>query len=193
MRYLLTTLTAVLVVSLFAMPSAYAGVWELSASYGTHTSLIDQNNYTTDEEITGAMAWYFLSRSALEASYTYGYGEQSLEAVGDPGATIYYQIAEMIGLDLELSLTPTTSLIQPFIRAGGLHLFKKMYEEFYDGSIYQYGSTVNTIVPSYGVGVNIHLTQTFAVHASYDRWESGVDGQSGIWDDAIRAGVSWFF
>ncbi len=166
---------------------------ELSATYGTHTSLIDQNNYTKDQEITGAIAWYFLRQSAIEASYTYGYGEQSLEAAGDPGATIYYQIAEMIGLDLELSLTPTTSFIQPFIRGGGLHLFKKMYEEFYDGSVYQYGDTVNAIVPSYGGGVNIHLTQTFAIKATYDRWESGVNGQSGIWDDAFRVGVSWFF
>ena len=167
---------------------------ELSASYGTHASYIDQNNYTTDQSVTASFAWYFLSQSALEVSYTDGFGSQSLEDIGDPtGKTVYYQKAQMVGVDLVYSLLPGTATIQPFIRAGGAYLFKKFYEQFYNGEIDQYGETVNTYVPSYGGGVNIHITQSFGIKLSYDRWESGVWDQSSIWDDAFRVGVSWFF
>ncbi len=167
---------------------------ELSASYGSHTSYIDQNNFTSDESITASYAWYFLSQSALEVSYTDGFGSQSLEATGDPtGKTVYYQKAQMLGVDVVLSLTPGTAFIQPFVRAGGAYLFKKLYEKFYDGTVEQYGDTVNTYVPSYGGGLNIHLTPSFGIKLSYDRWESGVWNQASIWDDAFRVGVSWFF
>src|SRR6185437_12069471 len=94
--------------------AASAGVMEVSASYGMHTSSIDQNDYTKSESLTGSVAWYFLEMSALELSYTEGIGTQSLQIPGDPGATVYYQTVQMLGLDLIYSFGSRDSLLQPF-------------------------------------------------------------------------------
>ncbi len=166
---------------------------EISVSYGTRSSSIDSNNYTKSESITGSFAWYFLEMSAVEISYTKGIGEQSLMAPTDPAPTYYYQDMEMLGLDLIYTIGSRDSLLQPFLRGGAAHLLKKLYKTTSDGTTTQYGDTVNAIVPSVGVGLNIHLTESFAIKGSYDRWESGTVGDSGIWDDAFKVGASWYF
>lgn len=172
---------------------AWAGLMELSATYSTRSSSIDSNNYTESQSWTGSFAWYFLEMSALEFSYTNGLGEQVLMASGDPGQTRYYQVVEMYSVDAVLTLAPRTSFIQPFIRGGAAHLRKRIYRQDYLNDITLYGSPVDAIVPSYGVGLNINITDGFALKGSYDRWESGTSGNTGIWDDALKAGVSWFF
>lgn len=161
--------------------------------YSTRSSRIDDNNYTQSQSWTGSVAWYFLEMSAIELSYTNGLGEQSLMAAGDPGQTHYYQVVEMVGADIVLTMASRSSFIQPFVRAGAAHLRKRIYQKDYLGDITPYGAAVDKIVPSYGVGLNIKLTEAFGIKGSYDRWQSGSNGNSAIWDDAVKAGISWYF
>jgi len=190
-RHLIHLVTALAALSTFSV--AHADLMELSCSYSTRTSKIDDNNYTTSEAWTGSFAWYFWEMSAIELSYTNGVGEQSLMATGDPYATKLYQVVEMYGLDLVFTLTDRSSFIQPFVRGGVAHLRKRIYQETPFQGTQLYGDPVDAFVPSYGVGLNLKITDAFSLKASYDRWESGTSGDAGIWDDAFRAGISWYF
>jgi hypothetical protein len=182
--------TVITLLALFS--TAHADLMELSASYSTRTSKIDDNNYTTSQSWTGSFAWYFWEMSALELSYTNGLGEQVLTAT-DSSPTHFYQVVEMYGLDLVLTLADRSAFIQPFVRGGVAHLRKRIYQETAAFGTQLYGDPVDAIVPSYGVGLNLKITDAFSLKGSYDRWESGTTGNSGIWDDAFKAGVSWYF
>jgi hypothetical protein len=172
---------------------SHAGVMELSANYGVRESTIDENNYTKNTSAGGSFAWYFLEMSAIELSYTKGRSIQSLKATTDPDPIKYIADFEMFGADLVLTLATKSSFIQPFVRGGMARLKKEIYKEEADGTVTKYGEPVDDVVPSYGAGLKINLTQTFAIKLSYDRWRSGSNGDKETWDEAIKAGVSWYF
>lgn len=172
---------------------AHAGLMEASTTYGTRQSSIDEDNYTRSESWTGSLAWYFLEQSAIEISYTKGLAEQSLRSTTDLAPTVYYSEFEMYGADLVITLASKGSFFQPFVRGGMAQLKKKIYREDPTGTITLYGDPVDEVVPSYGVGFKVFLTQTFSVKASYDRWKSGSSADKDIWDEAIKGGVSWYF
>lgn len=176
-----------------AVHSSHAGLMEVSTSYGRRSSSIDNDNYNKSESWTGSFAWYFLEQSALEVSYTKGVAEQSLKATTDSSATVYYSDFTMYGADLVITLAPKESFLQPFIRGGAAQLIKKIYRKDPTGTVTLYGKPIDEVVPSYGVGLKISLTQTFNIKVSYDRWKSGSSADKNIWDDSIKAGVSWFF
>ncbi|OFZ20037.1 MAG: hypothetical protein A2Z20_08095 [Bdellovibrionales bacterium RBG_16_40_8] len=165
---------------------------ELSASYGMRTAAIDEDNYSKSESQTGSFAWYFIEMSALEFSYTRGRGTQSLKASGDLGPTIYYVDLEAIGADLIVTLAAKTSLFQPYVSGGVAKIKKKIYKEDYTGAISNFGQPIDDVVPSYGAGIKINLTQAFNLKFSYNRRKSGSSSDT-TWDDEIRSGASWYF
>jgi len=172
---------------------AQAGIMELSASYGVRTSKIDADNYTRSESWSSSLAWYFWEKSALEVSYSQGRSVQSLKAVGT-STLIYTMDSEVYGADLVITLAGKDSFIQPFIRGGVAHLKKKIYRtDTATGAVDLFGAPVDGVVPTYGAGLNIRLTTTFSLKFSYDRIRSGVSNDSNIWDEAAKAGLSWYF
>lgn len=170
-----------------------AGLMEISSSYGKKSSSIDTDNYNKSESWSGSFAWYFLEQSAFEVSYTKGVAEQSLKATTDTSPTIYYSDFTMYGADLVITLTPKGSFFQPFIRGGMAQLKKKVYREDPTGTITLYGKPVDEVVPSYGAGFKIFISEAFSIKAGYDRWKSGSSADKDIWDDSVKVGVSWFF
>jgi Outer membrane protein beta-barrel domain len=174
-------------------PSASAGMMEISTSYSIRDSSIDDYNYTKNEAWTGSFAWYFLELSAIELSYTNGTAEQSLSP--DNGTTVdkYYAKFEMYGADLVFTFAGKDSFLQPFIRGGVAYLNKKFYKEDTAGTVTNYGVPIEDTVPSYGAGFKIRITQGFSIKMSYDTWRSGNANDKDIWDEAIKAGVSWMF
>lgn len=190
-RYVIFTLLVGLTIT-FHSPT-WAGIMEVSGSYSVRTSSIDRDNFTKNESWTGSFAWYFLELSALELSYTKGLAKQSLKAAGDPNSTVYFADFEMYGADLVVTLAKKDSLLQPFIRGGVAQLKKKFYKELPNHQIATYGTPVDQVVPSYGFGLKIRLTEGFSLKGSYDRWRSGSVDDKEIWDDAIKGGISWMF
>lgn len=167
---------------------------ELGASYSVRNSSIDKDNYTENESWTGSFAWYFFEMSAIEFSYTKGLAKQSLKAVGETFSTLYYAEFEMFGADLVVTFANKTSFLQPFVRGGFARLKKEFYKEDQsNGEITAYGEPIDQVVPSYGAGLKINITQTFSIKGSYDRWRSGTNDDKEIWDDAIKGGISWYF
>ncbi len=178
---------------LFASAPAYSGVMELGASYSIRQSTIDEDNYTKNESWTGSFAWYFLEMSAIEFSYTKGLATQSLKATADPAPLVYFAEVEMYGADLVVTLAKKGSFLQPFVRGGAVQIKKQIYRKDINGQIDKYGDRIDSVVPSYGAGIKIMLTETFSIKGSYDRWRSGSKDDKDTWDDAIKAGVSWYF
>lgn len=190
-----------LLISLFAFcllmitaNSAYSGVMELGASYSIRQSTIDDDNYTKNESWTGSFAWYFFELSAIEISYTKGLATQSLKAASDPNALVYFAEVEMYGADLVVTLAKKSSFIQPFVRGGAVKIKKQIYrQDPITQAIDKYGERIDSVVPSYGAGIKLMVTETFSIKGSYDRWRSGSKDDKDTWDDAIKAGVSWYF
>lgn len=176
----------------FATTPSAAGVMELSTSYGLRNSRIDDDNYTKSTSWTGSFAWYFFDLSAIELSYTSGVTEQSLKATNEERLR-YVQEFQMYGADLVLTFAGRDSFLQPFIRGGAARLKKKLFRIESDGTQTLFGEPIENTVPSYGAGIKINLTKSFSLKGSYDRWRSGSNNDKEIWDDAIKAGISWYF
>ncbi len=166
---------------------------ELGTSYSVRQSTIDEDNYTKNESWTGSFAWYLIEMSAIELSYTKGLATQSLKSASDPAALVYFAEVEMYGADLVVTLAKKSSFLQPFVRGGAVQIKKQIYRKDINGQIDKYGERIDTVVPSYGAGIKIMLTETFSIKGSYDRWRSGSKDDKDTWDDAIKAGVSWYF
>ena len=108
----------VLILTILVTFSATAGVMELGTSYSIRNSSIDKDNYTENESWTGSFAWYFFEMSAIELSYTKGLAKQSLKALGDPNATLYYADFEMYGAERVITFAGKGSLSQTLGRGG---------------------------------------------------------------------------
>lgn len=189
-----SALTFLLLFLLAANTVAYAGLMEVSTSFGVRSSSIDENNYNKNESWTGSFAWYFLEMSAIEISYTKGVSEQSLKSDASTPALVYFSKFEMYGADLVVTFAKKNSALQPFVRGGMAKIKKNIYrKDTSNGQIDNYGEAVDDVVPSYGFGIKLMLTETFSIKGSYDRWRSGSSQDKDIWDDAIKAGVSLYF
>ena len=70
----------------------------------------------------------------------------------------------------------------------------KRVQEVKVNDLESYKLTPDTsLVPSYGIGFKLAVTDNFGIKVSYDAWKTPVGGGSSTTDDAIRAGVTWIF
>ncbi len=167
---------------------------EVGYTYSTRSSRIDADNYSKSNSHTGSFSWYFLEMSALELSYTDGEGILSVKSPDTDEVTLYISEMQMYGADLVVSFAKRDSFFQPFVKGGVAALKKRIFRKLESGQVDKVGETDGfEQVPSYGVGFKIMITKTMSLKASYDRWRSSKQGDSDIWDEAVRAGMSWMF
>lgn len=176
---------------LFVSSSAFALSTELGLTYGRKTTSFDKDNTFDSESITGSLSLYFLERMAVELSYTDAYGLREEKAsLSDPRRTTT-QKSQILGADLILMFADRTSLLQPYVKAGGAQISR-----FQEVKIEGYGQTARiepetATVPSYGAGLKIQLTQSFAIKLSYDVWKTPIGDGMQTDDTSVRAGVTW--
>lgn len=183
----------ILILSIVYSSFAYSGVIELGGSASFRNSQLDSDNYQKTESYTGSLSYYFWEMSALEFSYTKGQSTLSTKASGED-RIIYKTDFEMMGVDLVFTFAPRKATFQPFIKAGGATVSKKVYRELIDGSVTKIGETSgSSLVPSVGLGFKLKLTQTMGIKGSYDMWQSATSDDSEKWDTAWRLGISWLF
>jgi hypothetical protein len=193
-KYLIILLSTLTIFTTFLSEHSFAGLMEVSATYSTRSSRLDDDNYSESESLTGSFSWYFLDLSALELSYTKGLGTLSTKASGDPDAIKYLTEMNMIGADLVFTFAGRESVIQPFVKAGAASVKKKIFRELANGQTDTISETDGyKTVPSWGVGLKVNLTKSLAIKGSYDRWKSASDDDSDLWDEAIRGGISLYF
>ncbi len=180
-----------LLVFLFASHS-YAGVMEMSYTYATRSSYIDADNFQKSTSHTGSFAWYFLEMSALELSYTKGDGEVSYKSPSSTPIRILTEL-EIYDASLVFTLAQKDWMFQPYVKGGAAWVDKKIYKEDSIQIQLQSKTDKSDAVPSWGAGFRLFITQNISFKVSYDRWRTGKSGNSDIWDDAVRAGLSVMF
>ena len=175
--------------------NAHAFFTEVGINYGRKKTSFDSDNYFDSESLTGSISLYFMERLALELSYT------SATAVREEkirsGTTIIsqqtvVQTTEVYGADLIWVLASKQAFFQPYIK-GGMAQIQRVQEVKVNNLNTYTLEPEAALVPSYGVGFKLALTQTFGFKVSYDGWKTPLGGGAFSNDDALRMGVTWIF
>lgn len=185
-------MACLLIVGLWLPRQACAIVTELGVSYGEKKTTFDANNDFQTESITASVSFYFAEKLALELSYTDATSLQHLQATPLDTLRTVYQKSQIIGADLIWIIADKTAMFQPFVKAGLAQVNRS--QTIKDGSFpTDPAITDNAIVPNYGVGIKVAITDTFGLKATYSVWQTPIGGGATTNDDAITAGVTWIF
>lgn len=172
---------------------AHAGVIELSYTYSQRSSFINDDNYNKTKSHTGSIAWYFFDLSAIEFSYTKGQGQVSGKSSTDTRAIRLDTFLEMYDISLVFTLAQKDWAFQPYIKGGAAWIDKEIYRDDNNGYNLISKTDKDEVVPSFGVGFRYYFTKAISLRAGFDRWRTGKDGDKEVWDDALRAGISFAF
>lgn len=168
-------------------PQANALTTEIGISYAQKKTTFNQDNYISTESISGSTSFYFFEKVALELSYTEATGLRQEVVMGNKQVT--YQKTSVVGADLILILLDRGYFIQPYIKGGMAHISRK--QEIKVANLDPIKVEPDpAVVPSYGAGVKIAITETFGVKFSYDIWKTPVGDGTTTDDSQIRAGVT---
>lgn len=173
---------------------AQALVTEIGIAYGEKKTSFDANNDFSTESITASISVYFAEKLALEFSYTEAAGLQHQQASALDTPRTIYQKSQIIGVDLIWIIADKTAMFQPFLKGGLAQVSRR--QEIKDGTFETDDNVLApdvAIVPNYGVGIKVALTDTFGLKATYSVWQTPIGGGATTADDAITAGVSWMF
>ncbi len=184
-----------LVAILFSCNIAHCLYVELGLSYSHKKTSFDADNTIDAESTTGSLSFYFFERFALEGSYTSALGVRREKlTVGTTVVTTQNvtQKTQVYGLDLIWILSDRKSFFQPFIK-GGLAQINRAQEVQVDGLQTYTVTPENAVVPSYGLGFKLNLTDQLGLKFSYDAWQTPIGSGTTSMDASTRAGISWIF
>lgn len=188
-----SALTALIISS-----SAQAGFIEVGASGTYRKQNVGADIFAESYSITGSLSYLFNEMSAIELSYTEGYGRTVIGSAPTSGATKeLVSTATMASLDFVYTFGEKNAVLRPYLKAGAGYLIKKEIIEVIAGGFPNRTYQEDTgIVPSAGVGFRLALTQTLSFKVGVDGWSSqpiGKENRNSKIDYAGRAGISWLF
>ncbi len=172
---------------------AMALTTEIGVQYWRKQTSFDANNYLDSESITGSLSFYFFERVALEGSYTDAKAVREEKIYS--GSTVIQQqtvvqVTNVVGADLIFMLTDRKTMFQPYLKGGVAQITRKQEVKVNNLNTYTL-EPEKAIVPSYGAGLKIALTDTLGIKISYDAWQTPVGGGAVTNDAQLRAGVTW--
>lgn len=179
--------------ALILSESAMALTTEIGVQYWRKQTSFDANNYLDSESITGSLSFYFFERVALEASYTDAKAVREEKIYS--GSTVIQQqtvvqITNVVGADLIFMLSDRKAMFQPYIKGGVAQITRKQEVKVNNLNTYTL-EPEKALVPSYGGGLKIALTDTLGIKISYDAWQTPVGGGAVTNDAQLRAGITW--
>ena len=163
---------------------------ELGVSYSRKKTSFDGFNYTESESSTGSISLYFRESIAIEMSYTEGGSIREEKITGNQYVT--YQKTKVIGSDLIYVFAGKKEFFQPYIKGGAAQLTRQQIIKVNSLETERLDPEV-AVVPSYGVGFKLALTDSFGIKISYDAWKTPIGGSQTTDDAQVRAGISWIF
>jgi hypothetical protein len=170
--------------------SVWAMNYEVGVSFAKKKNSFDKDNYYDTESTTGSVSMYFSEIIALELSYTEAKSNRFEKPPG--GVTIQtYQKTEVLGADLIFVLADRKSMFQPYVKGGAAQLKRSQTTYTSPGNVAVPLDIETAVVPSYGAGLKILLTQGLSIRISYDVWRTPVGGGVITDDSQLRAGLSW--
>lgn len=182
---------AILLSSLFLSLPAQALMTELGLSYARKTTSFDSDNSYDSESITGSVSLYFWERVALELSYTDAKAVRYEKAsLSDPKRTTTQQ-SSIMGADLILMFADRKSLFQPYIKGGAAQINRIQHVKIEGQSTYTIEPDT-AVIPSYGAGLKIQLTETLGLKLSYEVWRTPIGSGLHTDDSQIKGGLTWY-
>lgn len=173
--------------------SAFALTTEIGVQYWRKQTSFDANNYLDSESITGSLSFFFFERFALEASYTDAKAVREEKIYS--GATVIQsqtvvQLTNVVGADLIFMLSNRKAMFQPYIKGGVAQIKRRQEVKVNNLNTYTL-EPEKALVPSYGAGLKVALTETLGIKISYDAWQTPIGGGAVTNDAQLRAGVTW--
>lgn len=181
--------TILIIVLLFIESVAYSLTTEVSISYSRKKTTFDENNYIDTESATGSLSFYFWEIFALETSYTNAIALREEKASASDDRRTIIQTTKVVGADL-IWIISRGGLLQPYLKAGMANL-QRSQEFKIEGQSPVTLEPETAIIPSYGAGMKIMMSQTFSLKMSYDVWRTPVTDTTYTNDAQLRAGLSW--
>jgi hypothetical protein len=183
----------IILAGLIIAQDASALMTEFGVQYWRKKTSFDADNYLDSESLTGSISFYFMERLALELSYTDATAVREEKIYS--GSTVIQQqtvvqVTNVIGADLIFVLSDRKAFLQPYIKGGAAQITRKQEVKVNNLNTYELDPE-KAIVPSYGAGLKIAVTDTFGIKLSYDAWQTPIGGGTVTNDSQIRAGVSW--
>ena len=180
-----------LVVSILLVSSfSWALNFELGVSYARKKNSFDRDNYFDTESATGSMSMYFSEMLGLEMSYTEAKATR-YEKIPNGNESEIFQKTQVLGADLILVLAPRKSMFQPYVKGGAAQLQRSQVTHNITLNKVDKLDIETSVVPSYGAGLKIKLTEGLSMRLSYDVWRTPVGGGVITDDSKLRAGLSW--
>ena len=187
---------AILIGSFVVTPVAQAGVMELGASASYRKTVVTSTNFSTQESYTGSLGYYFSDATALELSYTEGYGKTTTDTYIQ---TVYFTVW---GADFILTFGGKDAVFRPYVKAGAAYITKEyQYKQVNQDPLPAVRSCGTS--PSGGAGFRLMLTANFAIKAGAEAWTSPLNENclpeaeakkmQTQYDTSYRAGISWLF
>lgn len=178
-----------LIVFIFIESTTLALTTEISLSYSRKKTTFDENNYIDTESGTGSLSFYFWEIFALETSYTNAIALREEKASDSDDRRTIIQTTKVVGADL-IWIISRGGLLQPYLKAGIANL-QRSQEFKIEGQSPVTLEPETAIIPSYGAGLKIMMSQTFSLKMSYDVWRTPVTDSTYTNDAQLRAGLSW--
>ena len=180
-----------LATSVLFSETSHALLTELGLSYARKTTSFDSENSYDSESITGSVSLYFWERIALELSYTDAKAVRYEKAnSADPKRTTTQQ-SNIMGADLILMFADRKALFQPYIKGGGARIDRIQHVKIEGQSTYTIEPDV-AMIPSYGAGLKIQLTEAMGIKFSYEVWRTPIGGGMHTDDSQIKGGLTWY-
>jgi hypothetical protein len=185
-----------LVFTLMLTSVAQAGFVEVGASGTYRKSNVGADIFSESYSVTGSISYLFDEMSAIELSYTEGYGKTFVGATTAGATREITNHATMASLDFVLTFGDRDAVLRPYIKAGAGYLINKEITEDIVGFGPRTTHEPVGIVPSAGLGFRLAITKTLSFKAGVDGWSSqpiGKENRNSKIDYAGRAGISWMF
>lgn len=177
--------------SLLISVPAHALLTEIGVNYGRKTTSFDSNNSFDSESITGSVSIYFFEKIALELSYTDAKAVRYEKAsVSDPKRTTTQQ-SNIMGADLIFMFADRNSLFQPYIKGGVAQIDRIQHVKIEGQSTYTI-EPETAVIPSYGTGLRIKISEKLGLKISYEVWKTPIGGGLHTDDSQIKGGLSWY-
>lgn len=178
----------VMVLILVVTDSAMAFYAEFGMAYSRKKTSFDSNNYTDSESTTGSVSLYFMEKIAIEVSYTDASSVRQERISGNQYST--FQKTKVLGADLIYILADRKSTFQPYVKGGAAQLTRQQTIQV-DSLDRELLEPETAVVPSYGVGFKVALTESLGIKVSYDAWKTPIGNSLSTDDSQIRAGLTW--
>lgn len=146
------------------------------------------------QSYTGSVAYYFYEMAAIELNYTRGESVRFVPSdVANVRTTHFFSL---IGTDLIFTFAKRKDRLVPFLKLGvGYFLEKEVSYEYDDGvgsPLVDVVRLENTLVPSFGGGMRLRLTDRLSMKLGLELWTSDALAKRPQLDWAGKAGISLF-